>query len=352
MAPKLKRFYLKTYGCQMNKADSQRISQAFIDREYKKTKDINRADLIIINSCIVRKSAENRVYGLINNLKKKNSKAKIILTGCLAGWALLDKSEKNLKDLQRRIGKNVEIILTEELTKTKILLPEHSRNVPALVPISNGCNHFCAYCIVPFARGKEVSRKEEEIIKEVKALVKKGFSEIMLLGQNVNSYGKDLKNTAFPQLLEKVAKIKGVKKVDFLSSNPWDFSDDLIEVIAKNKNIGRTLHLPVQSGDNNILKKMNRPYTTRQYLVLIRKIKKAIPPAIFSTDIIVGFPTETKKQFQNTVNLCKKVDFKLAYISKYSPRPGTAAAKLKDDVPSPEKKRRWLILENLINQKK
>lgn len=348
----------------MNEANSERIKKVFTSKGYKEIKNINKANLVIINSCIVRKSAENRVYGLINNLRKneqwRNEKmingkminGEIILTGCLAGWALLDKSLKNLKDLRRRIGPDIQIILTENLA------PEHSRNVrtcipgmsPALVPISNGCNHFCSYCIVPFARGKEVSRPEKEIIKEVKLLVKNGHSQITLLGQNVNSYGKDLKNTAFPQLLEKVAKVAGIKKIDFLSANPWDFSNELIKVIGKYKNINRTIHLPVQSGDDDILKKMNRPYTARQYLTLIEKIKKAIPQVKLTTDIIVGFPTESKKQFENTVKLARQVGFQKAYLAKYSPRPGTAASKLKDNVSPPEKKRRWLVLEKLINK--
>lgn len=333
----------------MNEADSERIRQAFIGKQHQETKDISRADLVIINSCIVRKSAENRVYGLINNLSKINPKTKIILTGCLAGWALLDKSEKNLKVLQRRIGEKIKIALIQDLADFKIEpIPTSKRQ--ALVPISNGCNHFCAYCIVPFARGREISRTEKEILTEIKCLVKKGYFEIMLLGQNVNSYGKDLKNTNFPQLLSKVAKIKELKKVEFMSSNPWDFSDDLIWVIAQNKNISRTLHLPLQSGDDSILKKMNRPYTAKKYFSLIKKIKKAIPEVILTTDIIVGFPGETKTQFKNTVSLVKKVNFKKVYIGKYSPRPGTMAAKLKDNVSPPEKKRRWQVLEKLINK--
>jgi len=339
----------------MNVADSQRISKAFVGQGYKKAKDIKKADLIIINTCIVRQSAENRAYGLINNLTKNNKwkngemiNGKIIITGCLAGWALLDKSLKNLKVLRKRIGPDIQIISTEQLANFKVK-PLRGKK-PAWVPISNGCNHFCSYCIVPFARGKEISRPEKEIIKEVKGLIKKGYSAITLLGQNVNSYGKDLKNTSFPQLLEKVAKIRGLKHIDFLSSNPWDFSDELIKIIAKHKNISRTIHLPVQSGDNDILKKMNRPYTTKQYLALIGKIRKAIPQVVFTTDIIVGFPTETKNQFQSTVNLCKKANFKLAYISKYSPRPGTISAKSKDNVLPQEKKRRWRVLEKLINK--
>ncbi|MFH1601579.1 MAG: MiaB/RimO family radical SAM methylthiotransferase [Candidatus Shapirobacteria bacterium] len=349
MANKIRTYYLKTFGCAMNEADSERIKSIFNSRGHRETKNIAKAKVIIINSCIVRKSAENRAYGLINNLKKKNYQGQIILTGCLAGWALLDKTHKNLKVLQKRIGLKIKMVLIEDLAGF-LVKPKRAKNNLALIPISNGCNHFCSYCIVPFGRGKEISRPEKVIFAEVKKALKDGFSEILLLGQNINSYGKDLKNTSFPELLEKIAKIKNVKKISFLSANPWDFSDELIKVIAENKNISREIHLPLQSGDDAILKKMNRPYMAKEYLNLVNKIKRAIPEVLFTTDVIVGFPTETKKQFQNTVKLAKKIGFQKAYLAKYSPRPGTIATKLKDDVSPPEKKRRWRILEELINK--
>lgn len=345
------KFFIKTFGCQMNEADSERIRRAFLQQGYQETNQINQAQLVIINSCIVRQSAENRVYGLINNLKKREKPPRIILTGCLAGWALRNKSQGPLRLLRKRVGEEVEIILTEKLADFN-LPPQREGGKIAYIPISTGCNHFCSYCIVPFSRGREKSRSPRIILQEVKKAVKEGYFHIILLGQNVNSYGKDLKGKIdFAQLLAAVAATAGVKKVDFISANPGDFSSCLIETIARYPNISRTIHLPVQSGDNKILKKMNRPYTAEQYLALIKKIKRVIPEAEFTTDIIVGFPGETKKQFQNTVRLCRQVGFKRAFIARYSPRPGTAAARMKDDVPPEEKKRRWKILEKLINKK-
>ena len=252
------------------------------------------------------------------------------------------------------------------------LPPVRTDKTSAWVPISNGCNNFCTFCIVPFTRGREISRPYENVISECLELKKRGYKNVMLLGQNVNSYGADLivgekkiKNlspiyvkhlgryripTLFPHLLDEVAQM-GFEKVEFMSSNPWDFSDELIDVIAKNKNISRSLHLPVQSGDDAVLKRMNRWYTSDEYLVLISKIKAQIPNIKFTTDIIVGFCGETDEEFQNTVALCKKVGFSWAYVSMYSPRFNTAATKVfKDDVPHTVKKKRWLILENLINQ--
>jgi len=330
----------------MNLADSERIAKAFSDKGFLPAKSAKEADLIIINSCIVRESAENRVYGLVNNLSKLPNK-KIIITGCLAGWALRDKTGKNMKILLKKTKNKTTVFLTEDLADfmTEPLLLKKEM---AWIPISNGCNNFCSYCIVPYARGREVSRPFNHIIADAKSRAKNGFSKITLLGQNVNSYGAGL--ALFPHLLGSVAKIPGIEFIDFMSSNPWDFSDDLIKVISENKNITRTIHLPIQSGDDQILKAMNRQYTPKDYLKLIEKIKKSIPKVSFTTDIIVGFPGETKKQFENTINLCKKVGFKKAYINKYSPRLGTPSAKLTDSVKPSEKKRRWQILEKLINK--
>lgn len=352
----------------MNVADSERIAQSFLDKGYKLTRSAQKADMVIIVSCMVRESAENRIYGLVNNLLKQGAN-KIILTGCLAGCLANKRLPKFHQNLIKSKTKGVDIIAIDNLTSFDI--PPARNGDTAWVPISNGCNNFCSYCIVPFARGKEISRPIKNIIKEVKQSIDNGFKNITLLGQNVNSYGSDLvknknhknitmvksmgKNripTLFPYLLSLVAKIDGIECLDFMSSNPWDFSDDLIKVIAGNKNITKTLHLPVQSGDNDILKLMNRNYTSKEYLKLINKIRKAIPEAEFTTDIIVGFPGESKKQFENTLKLCKKVRFKKAYISRYSPRYGTAASKLEDDVSPNEKKKRWLELENLINHQR
>ncbi len=361
MVRKKKTFYLKTFGCQANVADSQRIAQAFVNNGYQPTKDVQSATVVIINSCLVRQSAENRIWGLINNLKKLKPNRKIILTGCLAGCIGQKRLSQQAKNLfQKRVGKGVEIIPTKELASFAIP-PLRTKNDFALIPISQGCNHFCSYCIVPYARGLEKSRPFEEIIKEAQEAVNQGFKKILLIGQNVNSYGKDLKtsnikhqtaniHTPFALLLAILHKIPDIEKISFLTSNPWDLTDDIVEAMSLPK-IDRYLHLPVQSGDDGILRKMNRPYTAKQYLNLVKKIRQRIPEIKIGTDIIVGFPGESKRAFENTVKLCRQVGFEKAYIAKYSPRPGTAAFRLKDDISPEEKKRRWKILEELINKK-
>jgi len=250
-----------------------------------------------------------------------------------------------------------------KIFKNKFQSLNHLKHFPflnsqfsALVPIMTGCDHFCAYCAVPYTRGKEYSRPINEITCEVKNLVKRDAKEIILLGQNVNRYGKNSKlktqnsKESFVELLKKLIKIPGDFKIKFISPNPWDFPDELIKLVAKEPKLSKEIHLPVQSGDDIILKKMNRPYTAKQYLKLIENLKLKIENLYLSTDIIVGFPGETKKAFLNTVKLSKKAKFDKAYIAQYSPRPGTRAAKLKDDVSREEKKQRWLKLEELINR--
>ncbi len=363
------KYFIKTFGCQQNTADSQRIASVLNKRGMQETKNIKTAHTVVINTCMIRKSAENRAYGLINNLSKLPKKPKIILTGCMVGLAYKDKSGKIMKDLKEKLKAVDEFLTIEEVGFN--IIPVRTNKKTALVPISNGCNNFCTYCVVPYTRGREISRPYQEIIAEVEELKKQGYEEIILLGQNVNSYGADLLKvdsapsvkpiyvkhlgkyripTLFPHLLENVAKL-GFNNVNFISSNPWDFSDELIDVIAANKNITRTIHLPVQSGDDEVLKRMNRWYTAKEYIHLISKLKAKIANLKITTDIIVGFPGETDKEFGHTVKLCEKVVFDWAYVAMYSPRPKTVAfLKMKDDVPHTIKKERWLILENLINQ--
>jgi len=354
---KHKTYFIKTFGCQLNFADSERVATALEKQGYQPSESIEKANLVVINSCIVRESAENRVYGLLNKLKVKNAKCKVILTGCLAGWALRN-GRVNLNKLKKRTGNKVEIKLIEDIADFDVQAQRKSDDY-GYVPISNGCNHFCSYCIVPYARGREVYRSAEEIIKDMHCAVKQGYSKIMLLGQNVNTWvnadfrGEEhtrINADSFADLLNIVANINGVEEVTFMSANPRDFSDKLIKVIAENKTISREIHLPVQSGDNDILKAMNRGYTREDYLNLIDRIKRKIPKAEITTDLLVGFPGETNQAFKNTVNLCRQVNFKRAFINKYSPRPGTAAAKkYEDSVPHPTKKKRWQALEDLIN---
>jgi len=344
----------------MNEADSERIAGSYQKRGYKKAGSATKADEIIINTCSVRQSAEDRVVGLLYNLSQKfktnKKRPKVILTGCMLHYG-----EKKLAKMMPFVD---EFLPISKVGFGKPSLRQDKKH--AWAPISSGCNAFCTYCIVPLARGREKSRPAKEVIKEVDQLVANGYHSITLLGQNVNSYGlekvviglrkryKPFKGKPpFVKLLDSLCQIKDLKRIDFLTSNPWDFYPELIDCISKNKKISRLIHLPVQSGDNRILKKMNRGYTREQYLALIEKTRKRIPKIEFGTDIIVGFPGETKAQFNNTVDLCRKIGFKVAYIAKYSPRPGTMAAKLyKDNLPYREKKRRWKILDELINSKK
>jgi tRNA-2-methylthio-N6-dimethylallyladenosine synthase len=347
--------YIKTFGCIQNTADSEKIKAYFWDQGYETTDDWEKAEVVVINSCIVRESAENRVYGLIDKIRKnlpkslfnkRDFKQKIIVTGCLAGIK----------------GKIDGVDEVWPIGRFENWEPLRNKKGAALIPISSGCNNFCSYCIVPMARGKEKSSKMEKILQEIDKAVDEGFKEVVLIGQNVNSYGSDFGTEAvvhmgkkrikslFPKLLAEVAK-KPLSKISFISSNPWDFSDELIETIAKYPNIDRLIHLPFQAGDDEILKKMNRSYTQKEYLELVEKIKKNIPGVRISTDIIIGFPGEDEKAFQETVKVCQKVGFDIAYINKYSPRKGTLSAKLyPNDVPQAEKRRRWQVLNELVNK--
>ncbi|MDD2482990.1 MAG: MiaB/RimO family radical SAM methylthiotransferase [Candidatus Shapirobacteria bacterium] len=382
------KFFIKTFGCIQNTADSERIKAFYWNKGYKEVDNWREADLVVINTCIIRESAENRVYGLINEIDKWNrnppalrapsldkeglKKISIVVTGCLAGLANKDKTGKKLAQLKRDFPEVSEFLPIEKISYK--IDPIRDKKDLALIPISFGCSNFCSYCIVPFARGPEISRPMEEILKEIDVVIKNGFKEVLLIGQNVNSYlnpkplfnsplderentnyvvhmGKKRLHSSFHILLEEVAK-KDLQKISFVSSNPWDFSDELIATIAKYPNIDRLLHLPFQAGDDEVLKKMNRGYTQKEYLDLVKKIRSQISDVRFSTDIIIGFPGEDEKAFQNTVKLCKKAKFEIAYLNKYSPRKGTVSAKLyKDEIPQSEKKRRWNVLNDLINKK-
>ncbi|MBP6044528.1 MAG: radical SAM protein [Microgenomates group bacterium] len=401
------KYFLKTFGCQQNHADSERLRKSFDARGIIESGSYEEANYVIINTCMVRESAENRVYGLVNNLgeiKKekiaKNEFYKIIITGCMVGLAFRDKTGKFLDKIRNAMPAADEFMPIEEVGFD--LEPVRNNATHAWVPISNGCNNFCTFCVVPFTRGREISRPFHSVLEECENLKKKGYTSVTLLGQNVNSYGSDLligeENvqtqrdlektyfsdkteltnprvkiefklhgkkiepiyvkhlgrfripTLFPYLLEAVAQL-GFEKVDFYSANPWDYSDELIDVIARNTNITRDLHIPVQSGDTEVLKRMNRWYSHDDYLNLISKLKSKIPEMKISTDIIVGFPGETDAEFENTVKLAKEVGFYKAYLAMYSQRPMTSATKLMEDsVPHPVKKQRWQILEDLINK--
>jgi tRNA-2-methylthio-N6-dimethylallyladenosine synthase len=390
------RYYIKTFGCQQNVADSQRIASHLKGKGYREAKSLKEASYVVINTCMVKQQAEHRVYSLVHTLnerKKKGDDVKIIVTGCMIGAGIRDKTGTYLKLLRERMPGVDEFLPIEEIGFD--YEPLRTSHLEAWVPISNGCNNFCTFCIVPFTRGREISRPYDEIIGECKDLFGQGYKKVTLLGQNVNSYGADLllgpENvqvlrdipgsdyfsktkrtvappssgmkptmvkhlgrlripTLFPQLLEEVAQL-GFEKVDFLSSNPWDFSADLIDVIARNRNISRTIHLPLQSGDDEVLKKMNRWYTTKEYMDLVENLRSKVPDISFTTDIIVGFPYETDIQYNNTYSFCKKIGYRKAYISQYSERPFTAASKmLPDTVEHTIKEKRWRDLDNLINK--
>ncbi len=357
-------YYIVTIGCQMNKSDSERISFylerfGFINTDVRKN-----ANLVVINTCGIRQSAEDRAYGLISQIKKDNPDVKIVLTGCIS----------NRKDVQRRLRKHIDIWLNiTELSQLYVQLnklfsldlkkydnreyleiePKLKSKFSAFIPIGNGCDNFCSYCVVPYARGREKYRDANNIIREVEGLVKKGYKEIILIAQNVNSYiFKDLNGEIikFPNLLQMVADIKGDFWIKFSTSHPKDMSDELIEVISVNEKICNYIHLPVQSGNNEVLKNMNRKYTIEHYNELINKIKLKIKDAVITTDVIVGFPGETVEQFLCTVELFKKVKFDMAYISQYSARPNTKANDMEDNVSREEKKNREEKLMKIVKK--
>lgn len=363
------KFWVTTFGCAQNRSDSERIKAHYMEMGMKEVFEYQQADVAIINTCIVRESAENRAFGLINNIDiyrvAKNKKIKIVVTGCLPGVAHHQLKEaqrkEKIKILYKRFPQVDEFLPISEISFQ--LDPIREKKSAALVTISTGCNNFCSFCIVPMARGKEKSRPMEEVLKEAFKVKNEGFEEIVLIGQNVNSYGNDLVEkkvikrnmgktrftTLFPNLLSEVAKM-GFKKVSFISSNPWDFSDDLIDVIAKYPNIDRVIHLPVQSGDNEILKRMKRAYTSEEYIELIAKIREKVSGVEFTTDVIIGFPGEDEKAFENTLKLCQQVGYKMVYLNKYSPRKGTfSALNYKDDVSSFVKHERWKRADIEIN---
>ncbi|MFA5163516.1 MAG: tRNA (N6-isopentenyl adenosine(37)-C2)-methylthiotransferase MiaB [Patescibacteria group bacterium] len=361
------KYNIITIGCQMNKADSERLAAYLEKKKYQAVADFKLADIVIINTCGVRQSAEDRAYGLVNQIKRFNPSAQIAITGCLSKRADVKKRLQAKVDLFFPINetphllsllKNSERLLKlddlRELSGEKYLaiLPKHASYFKAFVPIGNGCNNFCSYCVVPYARGREVYRGAADIIKEVKALVRKGYKEITLIAQNVNSYHslRAKKKFDFADLLRSLADIPGDFWLRFSSSHPKDLSGKLIRVMSQSDKICHHLHLAVQSGDDRILKAMNRKYSAKQYVDLVAKIRQAKPGIAISTDVIVGFPGETKAQFNNSLKLFKQLNFDQAFIARYSPRFGTAAAKLKDNVSLEEKKKREEILEKVLKK--
>ncbi len=367
-----KKYFIRTYGCQMNEHDTEKIKAILEDLQYKETFIMEEADLILLNTCAIRENAHNKVFGKIGRIKHlKEKKPNIIagICGCMPqeetvvteilekyNWLDLVFGTHNIYNLPKLLN---DVIETKKLTLEVMSIEgDIYENFPikrespykAWVNIIYGCDKFCTYCIVPYTRGKQRSRLPKYILKEIKELKDKGYQEITLLGQNVNAYGKDLKvNYNLANLLEDVAKLN-IPRIRFLTSHPWDLTDDLIEVIKNNKNIMPYIHLPVQSGSSKILKKMGRRYTKESYLQLFNKIKLNIPNASLTTDIIVGFPGETEKDFQETLDLVNKCQFDSAFTFIFSKRVGTPAFKMKDNVSLEEKKKRLARLNKLINE--
>ena len=351
----MKTYHIITIGCQMNKSDSERMASLLEQRGYKKTDKKYRADLVVVNTCGVRQMSEDRIYGFIPGIKKVNKKAKIILTGCLAERKDVKRRLKDYVDVWLPIGKMINGERQNDYLK---IIPKYESKLSAYVPIGNGCDNFCSYCVVPYARGREIYRPAKDIIAEAHGLIKRGYKEIILIAQNVNSYNNPptpllkggLRGLDFADLLKQVDNIKGDFWIRFITSHPKDMSDKLIKAIASSEKVCRHIHLPVQAGDDKVLRAMNRKYTVKHYVNLIKKIRLAMPDASIATDIIVGFPGETKKQFDNSAKLMKQVKFDLAYIVRYSPRPGTAAFKMIDNVSKAEKKRREEKLMKILRQ--
>lgn len=342
-------YYIWTIGCQMNRAESERLESYFKQAGYQPSQKAEEADIIVLNGCVVRQSAENRVINKIKSLKylKKAYSEKILaVTGCF-----VNSETDELKRAYPYVNyffKAGECPLWLEVTSATPVLP--SRPAPSVfVPIMQGCNNFCSYCIVPYRRGRERSRSITEITCEVKELVRRGVKEVVLLGQNVDSYGHDLPDK--PDLADLLGELNGVEglwRIRFLTNHPKDMSPGLIEAMARLDKVCQQISLPVQSGSDRILKAMRRGYTAEQYRQLIHQIRSKIPEVALSTDVIVGFPSESDQDFQQTVNLLTELRFDTVHVAAYSPRPGTLATReFEDSIPPEEKRRRLNIIEQI-----
>lgn len=368
-----KHFYLETWGCQMNEEDSEKLSGMLKKVGYGRTNNKHNADLIIFNTCCVRENAELKVYGNLGALKKlKENNPELVIAVCGCMMQQKDMAESILKKFPfvdiifgthnaykfpeylnrvKQEGKSVIEIQDKEEGIVEGIPVDRESDVKAFVTIMYGCNNFCTYCIVPYVRGRERSRKPEDIEKEISELVASGYKEITLLGQNVNSYGKDLEpRLTFAELLRRINNIEGLERVRFMTSHPKDLTQDVIDAIAECDKLCEYIHLPVQSGSSRILKKMNRSYTKEQYLELMDRIKKTIPDVAISTDIIVGFPGETEEDFEETLDLARKVQYDSAFTFIYSKRKGTPADEMEDQISDDIKHDRFNRLVEVINE--
>lgn len=368
-----KKFLIRTYGCQMNEHDSENIAGILLQMGFESTAVAENADIILLNTCAIRENAENKVFGEIGNLKPmklENPGLIVGVCGCMSQEEsvvnrILQKHQHvdlifgthnihRLPDLLKNAIFSKEMVV-EVWSKEGDIIENMPRarkgQIQGWVNIMYGCDKFCTYCIVPYTRGKERSRRPEDIIEEVRHLARSGYKDITLLGQNVNAYGKDLVDMEYGlgDLMEEIRKID-IPRVRFTTSHPRDFDDHLIEVLAEGGNMVEHIHLPVQSGNNEVLKLMARKYTREHYVELANKIKTAIPHASFTTDIIVGFPNETEEQFEDTLSLMREMNYDSAYTYIYSPRDGTPAANMEDNVPMEVKKERLQRLNALVNE--
>ncbi|EOQ02992.1 (Dimethylallyl)adenosine tRNA methylthiotransferase miaB [Bacillus cereus VDM021] len=368
-----RKFYIRTYGCQMNEHDTEVMAGIFTALGYEPTFSTEDADVILLNTCAIRENAENKVFGELGHLKplkQRNPDLLIGVCGCMSQEeSVVNKIMQKNQHVDMVFGTHnihrLPYILKDAMFSKAIVVEVWSKegdvieNLPkvrrgdikAWVNIMYGCDKFCTYCIVPYTRGKERSRRPEDIINEIRHLAANGYKEITLLGQNVNAYGKDFEDLEYGlgDLMDEIRKID-IARVRFTTSHPRDFDDHLIEVLGKGGNLVEHIHLPVQSGSTDMLKIMARKYSREHYLELVRKIKEAIPNAVLTTDIIVGFPNETDEQFEETMSLYHEVGFDSAFTFIYSPREGTPAAKMKDNVPMEVKKERLQRLNALVNE--
>ncbi len=376
-----KKYHITTFGCQANVADSNTMAGILEALGFEYTEAMEESDIFIVNTCSVRQKSEDKVYGIALKLKDLKKKPFTVMAGCMVGSVTGERQRYDFEELKKRTPWVDEYMNPAQLMNLPNLLiqnnligdwalqkfnPEDVQQIYqdkkiGYVNISYGCDNFCTFCVVPYARGKEISRKEADILREVKHLVGRGFKHIMLCGQNVNSWGLSMsekfeirtgsnQKLPFADLLRKVHELGGLEKLSFISSNPFDFTEDLIEALSLPK-IDNFLHIATQSGNNEILKKMNRRHTIEDFYTLVAKIKEVKPEVEFGTDTIVGFPGETREQFMDTVKLYENVPFNVAFISIYSPRKGTPAEKFyADDVPLDEKRWRHKFLTDVWNK--
>lgn len=366
-----KNYFIKTYGCQMNEHDTETIKAILEELGYRETTQMEEADFILLNTCAIRENAHNKVFGYLGRVKKiKETNPHVIagICGCMAQEEVVVEeilNKYNYVDLIfgthniHRLPHLIHTILKKNESQIEVFSKEGDiiENLPfkrdskykAWVNIMLGCDKFCTYCIVPYTRGKQRSRRHEDIVKEVMDLRKQGYKEVTLLGQNVNAYGKDLEeNYTMEDLLFDVSKT-GIERIRFVTSHPWDFTDRMIAVIAECENIMPYVHLPLQSGSNTILKLMGRRYTKEEYLTLFHKLKKQIPNVAITTDIIVGFPNETEEDFEETLKVVEECKFDSAFTFIFSPRIGTPAARMRDSISKEEKEKRLQKLNERIN---